>query len=168
MHLKKAVLSALQIFTSAAFFLSAFFFLSLPFLPKARFQIADVLLNSPEICTTIGFGFLLAALLLFAGFHGASRGRFLRIRMGGDRVSVDREVIYKTLAERFQRQFPGLIALSDIDIIRGRQIEIEVRFIPVEEELREELFVEVQSRLQSLLQEQFGYDLPFLLIVKSS
>lgn len=167
MNLKKALASALQLFASAAFFAGALFFISLPFLPSIRFQIADVLLNSPKVCTPIGVGFLLAAVLLFAGFYGANRGRFLHIRMGSNRASVDREVIHKALEECFQRQFPNLIALSDIDIVRGRDLEIEVCLVPLEEGFREELFVEVQSKLQPLLQEQFGYAKPFLLIVKS-
>ena len=165
---RRALLSVLQLFAGFSFFGAAIFFFSLPFLPKLRLQISDFLIASPKICNSVGTALMAASFVLIGGFYFLSRGKTLRIAMGGHTASIDAAVIHKTLDDCFKSHFKGQIVLSDLCVIRGSKLEIEVCLTPFEENLREELFAEVQKQLIPLLSERFGYSKPFSLIVKSS
>lgn len=167
MRPRQAIASSLHLFAVLAFFAAGFFFFSLPYLPELRIRIADILLSRFEFCTTVAFGFLLAALLLLVGFYGLNRGRILRIEMGRHLASVDVDVIRLTLEECFKRNFPAQVSLTDVEVISAKKLEIGVTIAPINEEMREELFVNAERALQTLLKERFGYRKPFYLIVKS-
>lgn len=168
MNPRKALLSVLQLFAGFSFFAAAIFFFSLPLLPKVCLQISNLLLNSPKVCNAIGTALMAASFVLIGGFYFLSRGRILRIEMGGNFMSIDAAVIQKTLEECFNSHFGGQIILSDLYVVRGSKIDIEVCLTPFEENLREELFASVQKQIAPLLSERFGYSKPFGLIVKSS
>ena len=165
---RKAMLSVLQLFAGFSFFAVAIFFFCLPFLPKVRLQISDALLTTPQVCYSVGAALMTASFMLIGGFYFLSRGRSLTVSMGQRAASIDTAVIQKTLEECFNAHFSGLIILSDLYVVRGSKLEIEVCFTPFEENLREELFASVQKHLTPLLNERFGYSKPFGLIVKSS
>ena len=165
---RKAILSILQLFAGFSFFAAAIFFFCLPFLPKVRLQISDALLATPQVCYSVATALMAAAFMLIGGFYFLNRGKSLTISMGKQAASIDAAVIQKTLEECFNNHFSGQIILSDLYVIRGSKLEIEVCFTPFEENLREELFAAVQKQLTPLLSERFGYSKPFGLIVKSS
>lgn len=153
---RQALVSALHLFVVAAFFVAGLFFVSLAYLPELR----DGLF---ENCTLIGLGLFIAALLLLLGFYALDRGRFLVIQMG---VSANLAVVRQTLEECFARHFPKKIFLSDLDLGRKDRLEIRVTLTPLDEDVREKLFVSAEKELTTLLRERFGYAKPFHLIVK--
>jgi len=167
MNPRKAMLSILQLFAGFSFFAAAIFFYSLPILPKLRLAISDMLLGSPNICHLMGTFLAAASFILIGGFYFLSRGRHFRIQMGKNAVSIDATVIHKTIEEFFKRHFGVQIGLSDLSVIRGGKLELEVFVAPSEGKGEEELFAEVQKQLVSFLHETFGYSKPFGLIVKS-
>ena len=168
MGARHAIASTLHLFAVVAFFAAGVFFFAIPYLPEVRVHLADFLLSRYEVSTSIAFGFFLATVLLFSGFYGLNRGRFLRIEMGKHSAGVGADAIRQTLETFFKEQFPGRIAVSDVEIIRAKKLEIAVHLAAPEEEAWEELFIEVEKALQALLRERFGYSRPFALIVKNN
>lgn len=160
---RQALASALHLFVILAFFLAGFFFVALPYLPETRIQIIDFLSRRFEQCTLIGLGFFLASLLLLLGFYALNRGRYLVIRMG---ISTDLNIVRQTVEECLLRQFPKKISLSEVELGRRSRLEIRVSLAPLEEDRREELFIEAEKQLVTLLRERFGYSRPFHLIVQ--
>ncbi len=160
---RQALASALHLFVVFAFFIAGLLFVCLPYLPETRLQMVDFLSHQYEKCTLIGLGFFLTSLFFLVGFYAFNRGRYLVIRMG---VSTDLTIVRQTLEECFQRQFPKKISLHELELGRKSQLEIKVSLSPLDEEAREELFIEAEKQLSLLLHERFGYVKPFHLIVK--
>lgn len=160
---RQALASALHLFVVLAFFIAGFFFVCLPYLPETRIQIIDFFSNQFEKCTLIGLGLFITSLLLLIGFYALNRGRYLVIRMG---VSTDLNIIRQTLEDCFQNAFSKKITLNEIELGRKSRLEIKVSLAPLDEEAREELFIEAEKQLSLLLRERFGYAKPFHLIVK--
>jgi len=167
MNVRKALLSLLQLFAGFTFLGAALFFFSLPFLPLLRLRLSHALIQSPDLCFSVGSALAASSFVLLGGFYVLSRGKTLRIGLGRRSAAVEAGVIQKTLEECFKAHFPGQIALTDLSIIRGSKLEIEVALAPFEEGLREELFASVEERIRPLLEQRFGYSKPFCLIVKS-
>jgi hypothetical protein len=167
MNSRSAMRSLLQLFASFSFFAGAIFFFSLPFRPLLRLKISDVLLASPSLCHLVGAFLMAASIVLIGGFYFLSRGRYLRISMGGNPISIDAAAVYKTVEECLKSQFGPQIALSDLYVVRGGKLEIEISLAPSVDPIREEVFAAVQKQLVPLLEEKFGYSKPFNLIVKT-
>jgi hypothetical protein len=163
--MRQAIGSMLHLFAVFAFFAAGGVAFALPYLPETRLRLSSLLLDRPEIFSSIAFGFFLAALLLLAGFYGLSRGRVLRIRMGKHLAEVDAVLIRQTLDLFFRQEFPQKISLSEVEIVRAKKLEIGVR-LSSKSELDEELLQSAEKALASLLRERFGYVKPFDLIVK--
>jgi hypothetical protein len=161
------MLSLLQLFASFSFFAGAILFFSLPFRPSLRLKISDVLLASPSLCHLVGAFLMAASIVLIGGFYFLSRGRYLRISMGGNPISIDAAAVYKTIEECLKSHNSPQIALSDLYVACGGKLEIEISLAPSEEPIREEVFAAVQKQLVPLLKEKFGYSKPFGLIVKT-
>lgn len=167
---RKALLSVLQLFAGFSFFAAAIFFFTLPFLPKVRLQISDLLLASPEVCHKVGAVFLTVSFIVIGGFYFLTRGRSLTIRMEGEerKTTVSAAVIERTLDACLRSHFNGSVTLTDVIVLSGNKLEIEVCLTPLKEVLREELFADVQKQIIPLLSERFGYSKPCDLIVTLS
>lgn len=163
---RQILASVLHLFILLAFFGVGLLFVTLPSLPLARERGIELIEKKPELCIQIGFAFFFITTLLFIGFYALNRGRYLRIKMGKNEAIVETEVIRQTLEECFKIHFPKKISLSDVEIPRGQRLEIGVVLAPLEEEVREELFIQVEKELKILLKERFGYAKPFHLNIK--
>lgn len=132
-----------------------------------RVQIAEMLIQSYEKCTHIGIGFLIATLFLTISFYALNRGRYLVIKMGGKNSSTANiRVIRKAVEDCFNREFGKQIHLKDLEIGSKSHLDFSVSLTPKEESIREDLYIEVEEHLNTLLKERFGYSKPFNLIVK--
>lgn len=160
---RQALTSTLHLFVIFAFLLAGLFFVSLPYLPQTRIQIIDFFSAQFEKCTLIGLGFFLAALVLLVGFYALNRGRYLVLKMG---VAADVNLIRHTVEDCLMRRFPKKISISELEIGRKSRIEMKVKLAPIDEDIREELFIQVEKELGLLLYERFGYSKPFYLIVQ--
>ncbi|MBM3183847.1 MAG: hypothetical protein FJZ64_00895 [Chlamydiae bacterium] len=167
MELRKVLLSVLQLFATFSFFMAGLMTLCLPLMPKACTRLADLFLSSPKSLIPVGIGLVIAAFVLFAGFYYFQKDKSLRIRMQGGSALVDPKVMQKTLEEYLRKQFAHQIALSHLQVTGGSRIEICVSLSALEEGMREQLFVSLQEKIPSLLQERFAYSKPFALVVKS-
>lgn len=165
MSLRQTLASVLHLFVLLAFFAAGLFFVFLPDLPLAQEQCL-LLIQTRERCIQLGFLFFFAASVLLMGFYLLNRGRYLRIQMGKNLAEIDIEVVRQTLEDCFKTRFPKKISLSEVEIPRGTRLEIGVSLAPLEEGLREELFIQAEAALETLLRERFGYTKPFHLIVK--
>ncbi len=166
MRPRQAIASSLHLFVVLSFFLAGFFFVALPLLPEVRVHMADFLLNHFEVCTSVAFGFFVAAFFLLIGFYGLNRGKVLRLQMGQHLVSVEAALIEQSIEECFRKSFKKQIFLSDVEIVNGKKIEIRVTLAPLEEDVREQLFARAETALQTLLKERFGYTRSFDFIVR--
>ncbi len=164
MTLRQALASALHFFVVFAFFALGLFFVCIPYLPQVQEKMVVLFTNQFEVCTFIGFWIFAASFILLLGFFALNQGRFLRIEMGGHLAEIDVHIVRQTLDECLKKNFPKLISLNDVEI--GKRIEINVAIAPLEEEVREELFIKTEKALETLLKERFGYTKPFHLIVK--
>lgn len=163
MYPRQALASALHLFVVFAFFCAGLFFVALPYLPETRIQIIDMLSNQFEKCTIAGLGLFLTSLLFLTGFYGLNRGRYLVIQMG---ISTDVKVIRQTVEDCLFKHFSRKISLKELEIGAKDLLELKVHLEPLDESAREQLFIEVERQLSTLLQERFGYTKPFHLIVK--
>src|SRR5690349_5266866 len=150
MELRKAMLSMLQLFAGFLFFAAAIFFFLLPSLPNVRLQISNHMVGEVRGFTLLGTVLMVISFLLIGGFYVLNRGRSLTVKMGTRATGVHVAVIKKTLEECFKHHFGGQILLSDLAVVRGNQLEIEVLLVPFEENLREDLFVAVQNHVGPL------------------
>lgn len=161
MNAKQALTSLLHGFVLLIFSAVAFLFVCLPHLPVARLEIVDVMLNRPELLASFGLWTFAVVLMLFVGFYGVNRGKFLRLKMGAQPVEIDHRLISKSLEECFHTHFKEKIALVAVNV--DSQIDIDIKLAPLDEGEREELFLRVEVALQTLLKERFGYTKPFYL-----
>lgn len=167
MILRRAISSTLQFFSVFVLFSLGFAFAALPFLEEARIHFVDILLNEPDVFSYVGAAFFFTSLLLFFGFYGLNRGRYLRIKMGDDLAEIRVRVIRQSLEECFKTQFSSKIFLEDITHISKNKIEIAIRIEQLEDEARERLFAQTERELQNVLKERFGYSGAFYLTVRS-
>ena len=96
MNPKSALRSLLQFIFVFAFFMGGLFFLCLPYLPKTRGQVIEVLTNSVDKCTDIGIGILLITLFLTLAFYGLNQGRYIVVKMG---VTTNIKLIHHAVEE---------------------------------------------------------------------
>ncbi len=162
--MRRVLASALHLFVVLAFSLIGLFFVLLPHLPSTREKVIDLLSNRYEECTQIGMGFLLATFVFFFGFYAINRGKVLVIRMG---VSTDLKAIRHTVENCFAKQFPKKISLKEVEIGPKSSLDFTVQLAPLDEAMREELFVQVEQQVGILLRERFGYSKSFHLIVNA-
>lgn len=167
MDFRRSLASALQFFVVFSFFFMGFFIVALPFLPEVRFSLSERLLNQPDFFSSVGIVFFATAFLLFMGFYGLNRGRFLYIEMGQHTLSVEEALIRHSLEECFKLHFPQRIRLSDIEILWGKKLEIRVFLSSHGEKAQKELLMAVEKQLQLLLRQRFGYIKPFSLVLKT-
>lgn len=167
MNLRQALAGMLQIFSVFVFFGAGFFFTCLPFSPHLRIFLADTLRDRPDLYTWTGLGFFAMAFLLVFGFYAASRGRYLLLRMGGSLVRVDAKILYKSIGFLMEKQFSSAIRLNDVEIIRGKHLELRVLVDPMEKKEKEQLLLEVEKQLARHLSERFGYHSKFTLQVQT-
>ena len=160
---RQAFASALHLFVVFAVFLVGLFFIALPYLPETRLQMIDWLCNQFETCTVIGLAFFLGALLLLVGFYALDRGRYLVVEMG---IAADVKVVRQTIESCLLQQFPKKISLQEVEIGPHSRLALTVRLASLDEAMREDLFVQVETELSVLLQKRFGYAKPFHLIVR--
>lgn len=165
--MRKALLSALEFFATFLFLVGALFFLLISFLPEVRIQVSDTL-GSARGCALLGGVLMAIALFFISGFYILNRGHSFTVHMGAGSAEIDLAVIKKTLEECFKHHFEGRIFLSDLSMLRNNQLEIEIRLCSFEKNVCEDLFVEVQNKIQPLLKEKFAYSSPFCLVVKDS
>jgi hypothetical protein len=163
----RALASALQGFVVFAFFCAGLFCIALPFLSETRFLLAEILVSECDVCFQIGLIFLGTSLLLLLGFYGANKGSTLYVEMGVHTVSIEKVVIRHSLEECFKRLFPQKIELSDVEIIFGKRLEIEVFLSSTDEKIVKEQLSAAEKHLQFLLRQRFGYTKPFCLILRS-
>ncbi len=122
-------------------------------------KVVELFSKELQMCARIGAWTLLATFILGWGLYVLNRGRYLKVKMG---AFVDLVLIKHTIEECFARQFLKKISLFDVQIGAKSQLEIKVSLVSLEQEL----FVQVEKTLQSLLKEHFGYIKPFYLVVK--
>lgn len=153
---RQVLASVLHLFVILAFFLGGVFFVALPYLPHLREPLY-------EKSTIIGLSLFMVALILLVGFYAFNRGKYLVIKMG---VAADVQVIRQTVEDCFVKRFPKKIALHELELGRKSRLHFRVSMAPLDEAAREELFIEAEKHLSTLLRERFGYSKPFYLIVK--
>ncbi len=159
--MRRAILSLLHGFVLLFFGAVAVLFFALPQLPIVRLEMVDLLLHRPADSISLGLAFLGATFILFLGFYTIHRSRFLRLKMGAQRVEIDHRLISRSLEECFQAHFKEKLSLVAVSV--DSKIDIDVKLAPLDEGQREELFLRVEAALQVLLKERFGYTKPFYL-----
>ena len=162
MTLRQVYAGMLQLLAVFAFFGAAVFLVALPFVPELRFAIAELLLQKPDFFAVGGIILFGVALLMTMGFLGIQRGRYLLLQMGGTfATTVDRNILCQTIGSLLRKQFAARIALNNIEVIRGKKLEIGLFLTAKDPKEREQLLLEVEKQLQTILAERFGYRAPF-------
>lgn len=163
MQLKQAISSSLQLFAVFAYLFAGLFLFALPFLPEAKVKLAQLILEQDDACIQAGIVFSSLSFLFFIGFYGVNRGKELTLKMGTHPVSVHGDIIEEILAERLKKH---AVILHAVEIINGKRLEISVSLGAVKQEMQEDLLKEVETSLECLLRDRFGYFKPFHLNVK--
>jgi hypothetical protein len=162
----RPVASALQMFVVLIFFSAGLFFFALPFLPEVRFSLSDFFLSDGEDFAKIAIALWSATLLFFIGFYGWNRGRFLYIEMGSHTAAVEEALIRHSIEECFKTHFPQTVQLSQVAILWGKKISIEIVFSSKDPKKRKEFLASAEKHLQFLLRQRFGYVKPFSFICR--
>ena len=168
MDFQRSFISFLQVLVVFIFFGFGLFFFALPFLPEVRFQLSDFLLNEPELCNPAAIIFFAAAFFLLLGFYSFNRSRLLYVEMGSHSASVEEALIRHSLEECFKTHFPQKIELSDVEIIGGKTVQIQVSLGSNDIEKQQEMLASAERHLQVLLRQRFGYIKPFYFVLKST
>lgn len=163
---RQALAGMLQIFAVFSFFVAGIFFTCLPYNLELCLKLANYLTERSDLCTWIGLSFFGLTILFTLGFYAATRGRYLLLRLGGNLVRIDVNILQKTIAPVLAKQFTG-IRLSDVEIIRGQHLELRAYLDPLEPKEKEKLLLNVERHLTKLLSERFGYHIPFTLQILS-
>jgi len=161
-----------QLFFSAAeflliialFFLGAIFF-GLHYLPAARIELSEWILQSSDLFFLIGCAIGGTALLLTLCFWVIHRQKFFRVEMKGDPFFLD-EALVKGLVQQFwKEEFPEEKKGIEVYFAR-KKIEV-IASCPKSEDL-EVCLEEVEVRLSDLLQKKLGYRDEFFLTLTAS
>ena len=166
MTLRKAIASLLQLFAVFALFFVGLSLAVVSHVNEVRMRLVDLLLREPEVFTLVGAGFFVGTALLLLGFYGVSRGRFLRIRMGGEIADVKPKVLRRVLQESMKRQFQNQVVLEGVEMGAKEALEIAIWLRPKEEAVRRELLVLLEKELKGKLSETFAYKSPFFITVR--
>jgi ABC-type protease/lipase transport system fused ATPase/permease subunit len=158
MTVRQAFAGMLQFFAVLVLLGAGLCFVGLFFIPELSFALEDALLQTPNLLAFLGFGLIAFSLFLMGGLLSVNRGRVLLLRMG---TSVDEKLIQQTIAPLLQKHFAARIVLSNVQILRGRDLALALTLVPMEEGEREKLLLEAEKHLQVLLIERFGYSQPF-------
>jgi hypothetical protein len=163
MSFKQAFASILYLFVVSSFFLLGILCMGLSYIPSIQMSALDLLSRHAGELTWVGAGLIALSVLLFLGFNAINPGHYLRFKMGDNAVKIDRKVVRKAVEEVFRGK---KIALRDIDVVAGKQLEFGVEVNEPDDEEREQLLLDIEKDLQALLQKRFGYTKPFYLVVK--
>lgn len=161
MNLRQAFTSVLQLFVVFLFFAQGILFVSLPLHPQAKLKVEHFILHQFDHCFWVGGVFLGVAFLLLLSFYALSRGRYLRVQMGKHETDIDTHLIYQSVEECFKRNYPDLLSVREVEVVRGSDLEIGVRLSGDEEVLSR-----AEKELKTLLSQRFGYTKPFILNAK--
>jgi hypothetical protein len=171
MLLKQAIAGMLQLFSVLFILATGGLLVGLAWVPEWLFA-WEYLLVKPQVLATAGFCVLGFGWLVTLGFLWAGRGKSLLLRIGGaSRVgepgskytSVGCSVIRKTMAPLLQEQFGSRVKLDQVQILRGKSLNLKLRLSPMSGEEREKILLQAEYHLQTLLAERFGYSEPFTL-----
>jgi hypothetical protein len=162
----RPIASALQVFVVLIFFSAGLFFFALPFLPEVRFYLSDFFLKGMEGSARVAIACWGMTLLFLIGFYGWNRGRFLYIEMGSHTAAVEETLIRHSIEECFKTHFPQTVQLSQIGILWGKKLSIEIAFSSKDLKKRKEFLASAEKHLQFLLRQRFGYVKPFSLICR--
>jgi hypothetical protein len=159
MTVRQAFMGLLQLFVVLFFLGAGVLLIGLRFAPGLALTLENALLTKPDLFALVGFVLIGLSLMLVLGFLSVNRGRTLLLRMG---ASIDVLLIRQTIAPLLQRQFADRIALSDVRILRGKELTIGLRLAPMNPDEREKLLLQAERHLQILLMERFGISQPFM------
>jgi len=159
MTLRQAVTGLFQLCAFLFSLGSGLFLVCLYFFPHLALFVGHALEARAHLfaivgCSVIGFSLLLGMWCFYVG-----RGRVLLLRMG---TSVDVKLLRQSIAPLLHKQFGDRIALSDVQIFRGKELSIGLRVSP---ENRDALLGEAEKCLQGFLIERFGFNRSFLVQV---
>ncbi|HEY4255364.1 MAG TPA: hypothetical protein VGM34_03350 [Chlamydiales bacterium] len=153
----------LHLFTSMLFLGFGSILLGFFAFEPARLKLIELLTREPDYLVLAGAAVLSVGVLLILGFYSAHRGKFLVVRMGERKVVVDAKVVASTLKPLFQKQFGQRLELLSVGIGAKGFLEIALRFAPQID--AEQTLTLIESELQLLLAQRFGYKKPFKVIV---
>lgn len=154
MTLRQAFAGMLQFFAVLALLGVGLFLVALFFLPELCFSVERMLQTKPDRIAMIGVCFIGFSWLLCLGFLSVFKAKILLLRLG---TSVDVKLIRQTVAPLLQKQFGPRIRLRDVQILKGKELSLGVQLGPMNDEEREELLLEAEQHLKTLLSERFGY-----------
>lgn len=107
-----------------------------------------------------GFTFLILGGTLLLLFSFLSRRRYVLIQMGG--AAIQDRVIAHFATKCLQNLFPSQKITCDVVVHRKGKIEIRATLPTIDENEREETFLEIETKLAIMLAENCGIKDPFL------
>ncbi len=167
MRLREAVASALHLLVVLAFFGLSFVSLLLVRRSDWMQAVLDCLNNTPDALYWTAAGFGVIGLFFLWGFHGIGRGRYLALQMESGRATIDSKIVRLAIEECFKKNYPAQVSGASVSVAKGKRLEValDLKSLPEEEELQ--LLSDAESKLQDLLQTQFGYREPLSLFIRS-
>lgn len=130
-------------------------FLMIPHSPHLR----EWLSEKPKILVSIGLSVVTAGFLLLIGFFFMYRKRYIQVRMGCTKTTIEEGVIREYIHKYWQSLFPE--ETFDLEIRIGRNQTIEI--ITALPKNIESLFERIQNELGVLLARKLGYEKDFIL-----
>ncbi|MBI5273174.1 MAG: hypothetical protein HY861_04245 [Chlamydiia bacterium] len=156
MTFRQAFQAVVQLFTVLFVFVVGVFFLELSLSEQLRLQMATALMDRFSALQPIGLGFVATACLLFAFFFSLHRKAQLCVREGPRALSIDAGFLRRAIDERFKRQFAGQVQVMELEILRGKVLEVAVRILSTDGSVQEKEIASVHKELKILLWENFG------------
>ncbi len=162
MNTKQVLANIFQLLAVLVFSSIGFFFVALGVRPHLHAAFSEFILAHPHNLIRLGVAFFACALFFAFGFGFASRGSYYYLSGG---VKLTKRLIRKSLKASLFSQFGEKIFLKDIEIHKGKDIELHISLKGVLKEEREEILDQLDLFVTQFLKEKFGYLSTFKVIL---
>lgn len=129
-----------------------------------RGLVMHVLQGGSSFFTFTGILLIALSISLALTLSHLSARRFLDIKMGKNRLSIQETVVEQILGEVWKSFFPDR-EISHQVVVKKNKIEVAVVLPPIEEESRQTLLGQIERHLCRLFESKLGYTDDFILLV---
>lgn len=143
--------------------------LAMPYTPKMRYALADLLSNGSVVFFYAGWLVLSIGTLLLVGFYFLNRKRYFQVKMQCSKAFIDEEIIREYVSDYWKGLFKEQHSQVEVVVHPKQRLEI-ISQIPrtLNNDDREEVLGRIQNELGVLLARRLGYEDEFILTLSET
>ena len=161
MRTGRVLASALQLLVSFKLMILGAVLIILPFLPYAKSVFLDFFIQNPGFFSLIGYFTLAFGVLLFIAFYAVNRGQYYQVKMKGQKLSVDIDLIQNYATIYWKNLFPEHSIETEVLLHSDQKIELIAQMPEISFQKQQKLLKDIEKELGILLAEKLGYEQDF-------